>query len=148
MSASISSLWPLPSTPAMPTISPALTSNETPFTLSIPRSSVTCRSSTFSTVAPGVDGGFSTRRSTLRPTIASASESWVAPSRGTVSIVLPRRRTVIRSAISSTSFSLWLMKMIDFPSAFRLAMIAKSSPASCGVSTAVGSSRISTSASR
>ena len=40
----------------------------------------------------------------------------VAPSRGTVSIVLPRRSTVIRSAISSTSFSLWVMKMIDFPS--------------------------------
>ena len=49
-----------------------------------------------------------------------ASESSVAPARGTVSIFLPRRSTVIRSAISSTSFSLWLMKMIDFPSAWRL----------------------------
>ena len=49
---------------------------------------------------------------------------------------------MIRSAISSTSFSLWLMKMIDLPSACRLRTIAKSSPASCGVSTAVGSSRM------
>ena len=34
---------------------------------------------------------------------------------GIVSIFFPRRSTVIRSAISVTSFSLWLMKMIDFP---------------------------------
>ena len=67
---------------------------------------------------------------------------------GTVSIFLPRRSTVIRSAISSTSFSLWLMKMIDFPSALRLFTIPKSSWASCGVSTAVGSSRIRMSAPR
>ena len=35
-----------------------------------------------------------------------ASPSSVAPSRGTVSIVFPRLRTVMRSAISSTSFEL------------------------------------------
>ena len=70
--------------------------------------------------SPGLGGGLSTRSRTSRPTIARASDSSVAPSRGTVSIVLPRRSTVIRSAISSTSFSLWVMKMIDFPSAFRL----------------------------
>ena len=64
---------------------------------------------------PAVAGCFSTRSSTSRPTIARASDSSVAPSRGTVSIILPRRRTVIRSAISSTSLSLWLMKMIDLP---------------------------------
>ena len=29
---------------------------------------------------------------------------------------LPRRSTLIRSAMSSTSLSLWLMKMIDIPS--------------------------------
>ena len=48
----------------------------------------------------------------------------------------------MRSAISSTSFSLWVMKMIDFPSAWRLRMIPNSSCASCGVRTAVGSSRM------
>ena len=71
-------------------------------------------------VARAAAAGFSTRSSTSRPTIARASDSSVAPSRGTVSIFLPRRSTVIRSAISSTSFSLWLMKMIDLPSACRL----------------------------
>ena len=40
----------------------------------------------------------------------------VAPSRGTVSTSLPRRSTLIRSAISSTSCSLWLMKITDMPS--------------------------------
>ena len=38
---------------------------------------------------PASAGCFSTRRSTSRPTIARASDSSVAPSRGTVSIVLP-----------------------------------------------------------
>ena len=99
-------------------------------------------------MSPGSDGRFSTRSSTSRPTIIRASPSSVAPSRGTVSIFLPRRSTVIRSAISSTSFSLWLMKMIEVPSAWSDLMIANSSPASCGVSTAVGSSRIRISASR
>ena len=140
--ASISSVWPLPSTPAMPTISPARTSKEMPRTLAMPRSSLTWRSSTASRTSPGCAGVFSTWSRTSRPTIARASDASVAPSRGTVSIFLPRRSTVIRSAISSTSFSLWLMKMIDFPSALRLRMMPKSSCASCGVSTAVGSSRM------
>ena len=50
---------------------------------------------------------FSTRSSTSRPTIRRARLASVAPSAGSVSISLPRRRTVIRSAMSSTSFSLW-----------------------------------------
>ena len=45
-SASTSSLWPLPATPATPTISPARTSNETPRTASSLRSSMTWGSST------------------------------------------------------------------------------------------------------
>ena len=97
---------------------------------------------------PAAPAAFSTRSSTSRPTIARASDSSVAPSRGTVSIILPRRRTVIRSAISSTSFSLWLMKMIDMPSAWRLLDDLEELAASCGVSTAVGSSRIRMSAPR
>jgi hypothetical protein len=40
------------------------------------------------------------------------------------------------------------MKMIDLPCSVRLSMIAKSSWASCGVSTAVGSSRMRMSAPR
>ena len=92
--------------------------------------------------------GLSTRSSTSRPTIIRARLASVAPSRGIVSTFLPRRRTVTRSAISSTSFSLCEMKMTDMPSATRLLRISKSSIASCGVSTAVGSSRMRMSALR
>ena len=53
----------------------------------------------------------------VRPSGARGSAS-VAPSVETVSIFLPRRRTVTRSAISSTSLSLWLMKTIATPSAW------------------------------
>ena len=74
-----------------------------------------------------------------RPSAARGSARSLPPA-GSVSILLPRRSTVIRSATSVTSFSLWLMKMIDLPCAVRPRMISKSSPASCGVSTAVGSS--------
>ena len=72
----------------------------------------------------------------------------VAPSVGTVSIFLPRRRTVTRSAISSTSLSLCEMKITDTPSAVSARSTLNSSAVSCAVSTAVGSSRISTSAPR
>ena len=90
----------------------------------------------------------STRSRTSRPTMSVARLCSVAPAAGSVSIFLPRRRTVIRSAMSVTSFSLWLMKMIDLPCSVRLLRIVKSSCASCGVSTAVGSSRIRMSAPR
>ena len=72
----------------------------------------------------------------------------MAPSVGTVSIFLPRRSTVTRSAISSTSSSLWLMKTIETPSSFSARSTWNSSCVSCAVSTAVGSSRIRMRASR
>ena len=110
-SASIISVWPFPSMPAMPTISPARTSNEMPRTFSRPRSSWTRNPSTWSSGSPDLAEVFSTRRSTSRPTIRRARLASVAPSAGNVSTSLPRRRTVIRSAMSSTSFSLWVMKI-------------------------------------
>ena len=67
---------------------------------------------------------------TSRPTIMRARPCSVAPSRGTVSTSLPRRSTLIRSAISSTSCSLWLMKMTDMPSRVSVRRIAKRSIAS------------------
>ena len=74
-SASSSSDWPLPATPAMPTISPARTSKLMPFTRGTPWSPMTSRSRTSSTGSRGRAGPFSTRSSTLRPTISSASSS-------------------------------------------------------------------------
>ena len=112
MIVSISSLWPLASMPARPTISPARTSSETSRTAGSPRSSRADTPSSESSGSPGLMSSFSTRRSTSRPTISVASERSVAPSHGTVSTFSPRRRTVIRSATSSTSLSLCEMKTI------------------------------------
>ena len=77
-----------------------LTSNETSRTCSMPRSSSTVSPSTASSGSVGCAGALSTRRSTSRPTISRARPSSVAPAAGSVSIFLPRRSTVIRSAIS------------------------------------------------
>ena len=63
-----------------------------------------------------------------------------------VPTTLPRRMTVIRSATARTSRSLWVMKTIEVPDSLSWRMIAMSSSVSCGVSTAVGSSRMRTSA--
>ena len=85
--ASISSLWPLPSTPASPTISPARTSNDTSRTAGRPRSSSTDTWSTVRSVSPGSDGFFSTLRRTSRPTMRRASWPRVAPSRNRVDLL-------------------------------------------------------------
>ena len=63
--------------------------------------------------APGV----AARRSVGRPTISAASSRSSISAVTRVPTTTPRRSTVTRSAISRTSFSLWLMKMIDMPSA-------------------------------
>ena len=49
----------------------------------------------------------------------------------------------MRSATARTSRSLWVMKTIDVPASRRARMTTISSSVSCGVSTAVGSSRMS-----
>ena len=54
----------------------------------------------------------------------------------------PRRMTVIRSATALISRSLWLIITTDRPLALSCRMISSSSSVSCGVSTAVGSSRM------
>ena len=82
--------------------------------------------------APECDTPRSTVSSTSRPTISSASSSSVVSLGLRSPITLPRRMTVIRSAISSTSYSLWLMKMIDRPSSARRRSRTKISSVSCG----------------
>ena len=54
----------------------------------------------------------------------------------------------MRSATAKTSFSLWVMKSTDRPDAASERMTLNRPSASCGVRTAVGSSRIMTCASR
>ncbi len=60
---------------------------------------------------------------------------------------LPRLITVMVSPIALTSRSLWVMNTIDVPPSRSARMISISSSVSCGVSTAVGSSRMSSFAS-
>ena len=147
MIASHNSVWPLPWTPAIPTISPLRTSSETPSTTARPASVLDPQVLHFEGDVPGCAGSLCTVSSTARPTMSEASSSSVAVGGGAPT-TLPRRMTVIRSAISCTSFSLWLMKMIDFPDAFSSRMMRNSSLVSPGVRTAVGSSRMTMLASR
>ena len=82
------------------------------------------------------------------PTISAAS-SWrvvCAVTRSPAS--LPERSTSTRSLTAMTSFSLCEMKMIDRPCPTSSFSVWNSASVSAGVSTAVGSSRISTVASR
>ena len=142
-SALISSVWPLPWTPATASTSPARASKLTSRTTGTPRESTTLTPRASSTGLPTSAGGLSTRSLTERPTIISASSASEAVG-GAVPTTLPRRITLIRSPIALTSRSLWVMKMIEVPRSLRARMISISSSISCGVSTAVGSSRIST----
>ena len=85
---------------------------------------------------------------TERPTINSASSWFVLSPSSTVSIDLPRRITVIRSATARISSNLCVMRMIDLPSLIKFFMICINSEISAGVKTAVGSSKIKISAPR
>ena len=145
--ASHSSVCPLPCTPATPRISPALTSKEIPSTADRPVSPGTTRSRTASRTSPGRAASLLTLSCTLRPTMSEASSASVhsGPRSPTT---LPCRITVILSAMAWTSLSLCEMKTMERPSARRSRMMRKRSSVSPGVSTAVGSSRIRTLASR
>ena len=82
------------------------------------------------------------------PTIISVSFCSFVSFVSTVSIYLPLRKTVTRSEISITSLSLCVMIIIDLPAPRILRRTSKSLCVSCGVKTAVGSSRIRISAPR
>ena len=112
-----------------------------------PRASRRLRSSTDSTIGPGVAaarcGG-----SSLRPTISSAisaAEVWDVASWATA---LPARMTVTASVSAMISRSLWVTMITVLPSARRRRSVANRPSTSCRVSTAVGSSRIMISAPR
>jgi hypothetical protein len=70
---------------------------------------------------------------------SSAVGAWEA-----VPTTLPRRITVMVSETAFTSRSLWEMKTMEVPPDLSWRMMSSSSSVSCGVSTAVGSSRIRT----
>ena len=87
---------------------------------------------TVSTTSPGWLSPRSTVSCTSRPTISSARSSSSVSAGMRSPTTLPRRMTVIRSAISSTSYSLWLMKMMLCPSRASRRRTAKISFVSCG----------------
>ena len=117
VTASASSRWPLPATPATPTISPARTASETPRSASPPRSP---RAQSPSSLERSRRRARARARagapiSTSRPTISAASDARrrarrPAPSRPSC----PPRSTVTRSETAITSCSLCEMK-IDRP---------------------------------
>ena len=80
--------------------------------------------------------------------MSAASEPGVASAAETVATERPARRTVTRSATAFTSLSLCEMKITVRPSAAISRSVTNNASASCGVSTAVGSSRIRIRASR
>ena len=144
------SFWPFPSIPAIQTISPLLTSKEISSTIFTPLwilSSIT-KLRTFKMVSVGFDSFLSMVNITSRPTMSLDNSSLVVFLTSNVFTNSPLLKTEQTSATSIISSSLWEMKRIDLPSLARFFIIWRSSLISCGVKTAVGSSKISTSLSR
>ena len=142
----ISSRWPLPETPATPTISPARTSRLKSCTAASPRSPITCRPLMAKCTGP------LSRRSRVSvtttalpsPTIACARRCGVVAATAVLSTSAPRRSTLTSSACAVTSRNLWVIRITEQSPAWARSRSAPStSSASCGVSTEVGSSRIS-----
>ena len=140
---SASSLCPLPAIAAIPTISPLRIVKDAPRSAGSSRSLTASTSLTSRTVSPSRAGVRSTVSMTSRPTISRARPARVDPAAGIpAAVTLPRRMTVIRSAIASTSPSLWLMNATLRPPAVIDRSVRNSSSISCGARTAVGSSMI------
>ena len=139
---SMSSSCPLPSTPAMPTISPRWTSR--PMSLERGPARLGGRSRSVRASATWSPGGLAlvSGEGSSLPTISSASSRAVTSWGSTSATVRPARMTVIASATDSTSSSLWEMKITVTPPATSSRREAKSSSTSWGTSTAVGSSRM------
>ncbi|MOA46743.1 hypothetical protein D3C78_1692950 [compost metagenome] len=80
-----------------------------------PRLSLTVRPLTESLTSPGLASPFSTRSSTRRPTINSASSSTEVSAVVRVATISPRRITETSSVIAMISLSLWVMRMTVLP---------------------------------
>ncbi len=136
------SVRPAPTRPAMPTTSPACTSKPTSW-----KTPSRVRPSTVSNAGPlsGRSRGYCC--SIERPTMSRTSSSSGVEA-GTCPTLLPSRMTVTRSPRAAISSRWCVMKTIPTPSSRRVRTIAKSFSTSSEVRTAVGSSMISTRASR
>ena len=132
----------------MPRISPLYAVKDTSLSFTIPSSLRTVRPFTSRRGCGLTGSGLVMFNVTLWPTIMSVISC------AFVSFVIisptkqPRRSTATRSERLSTSCILWVIMTIDFPSFRIFRSTANSFSVSCGVSTAVGSSRIRISAPR
>ena len=139
---STTSFWPLPSTPAIPSISDSKTLKETSVKSFLPSTVSEVRffksNITFCFFSALLGGGVGK----LFPIIISANSVLLTLSLFTESINLPALITLIASAISRTSSSLCDIKIIVTPFSFKLLRFLNNSLTSCGTKTAVGSSRI------
>ena len=150
-STSASRPWPLPDTPAMPSISPAAICSDTPIRAT--RSPCAWPVARPCTTRRGAKSAGRLRRSRCRPTtdwptLQRASSAGLVSAVRASATVLPARSTCTRCDMAITSPSLWLMKMMAMPCATNWRKVANRLSASCGVSTAVGSSSTSTRAPR
>ena len=116
--ASSSSDWPLPATPATPTISPRRTARLTPLTRSHAEPVLDHRSLTSSTVSPG------RRRRLVHAQDHRAADHQLGEllgarvsAVGSVATTWPWRITVTASVTSRISRSLWVMRTTVLPSA-------------------------------
>ena len=127
MIVSTSSVWPLPSTPAMPTTSPLWTPKSMSSTGPRHRPPRRRRPSTAQRDASvTVDSRVSGRGQLAAHHHLGQLAARDVPSGRPWRRSAPRRITVIESATASTSSSLWEMKMIVMPSAFSRGRLAKS----------------------
>ena len=140
---SSNSLWPLPDTPATPTISPPRSVRLRPFKRTTFRASRTKILVACNKTSPTVlVSSFMRPVCTLRPTIASARPSQEACAIGNSCTTRPARITVTWSHKRMTSFSLCVISKMVVPRVRNTRSTSNNCSVSCGVNTAVGSSRI------
>ena len=144
-SASASSVRPAPTRPAMPRISPARRSNDTPLTPGADTSRTDMRTGASASSRTCFSGNVAVSE---RPSIASTSEDSVSSAVEEVRTSRPSRRTVTESASSSTSRRKCEMRRIVFPLRASERTISWSASVSFAASAAVGSSMTMSCASR
>ena len=134
--------------PATPRISPPSAVKDTLSSFLTPSPSRTVRPLTSSRSTGISYRGRSMFRVTAWPTIMSVRAWGLVSLVFTVPMYFPLRRTDTLSERAMTSWSLWVMMTMAFPSAFMARSTSKSLSVSWGVRTAVGSSKIRMSAPR
>ena len=126
----------------MPNISPLLATKLTSFTAKLPSLFLTLILLTNNLSATFSGSVLLISKSTFVPTIISVNSLMLVSLVLTVAICSPFLKIATLSLISITSLSLWVMITMDLPFFLIFLITSKRCLISCGVKTAVGSSRI------